>query len=176
MEKPVQKILEELKLKFTNELDGRDRELFIKRLPTTKSHLMQGYRARGPQYDSLPKTLNNVRIPEPLSKTIDGQNFNCGKTNLDCHLFTSSTLCELLSKGDTLYIDGTFGTAPSPFTQILTTRTRVDGVPVTTSFSFLPNKKMATYILALTHLKETAEKEGFLLKLSNTFNLIFSTK
>ena len=56
VEKPVQKILEELKLKFTNELDGRDRELFIKRLPTTKSHLMQGYRARGPQYDSLPKT------------------------------------------------------------------------------------------------------------------------
>ena len=51
VEKPVQKILE---LKFTNELDGRDCELFIKRLPTTKSHLMQGYRARGPQYDSFP--------------------------------------------------------------------------------------------------------------------------
>ena len=79
VEKPVQKILEELKLKFTNELDGRDRELFIKRLPTTKSHLMQGYCARGPQYDSLPKTLNNVGISSLYQKQLMARTLIAGK-------------------------------------------------------------------------------------------------
>ena len=94
---------------------------------------------------------------------MDGQRLYRGKTEADTHLFMSPVQSDMMSQGNKLFIDGTFGTAPVPFYQILVTRTKLDGIPVTTSFSLLPNKRMDTYVSALRHIKETAAKDGFIL-------------
>ena len=86
-------------------LSPNDKSIFLENLPPPKGALMIGYCVRGVEYAHLPKTLEQVEIPERFATTLDGQVLYWGKTDADCHLFMSSTMCQMLSEGQKLFID-----------------------------------------------------------------------
>ena len=93
---PIQKIYEDIKLQFTARLSPSDRSLFLSKIPAQKNILLRAYRARASEFGPLPKTLEEVYIPTRFSSTRDGEILYRGKTEHDCHLFMSTTMCELL--------------------------------------------------------------------------------
>jgi hypothetical protein len=52
------------------------------------------------------------------------------KGDNDVHSFMTKTQCEIASKGEKLFIDGTFDSVPEPFHQVLITRTGINGILV----------------------------------------------
>ena len=79
---------------------------------------MIGYRARGTDYPHLPKSLNDVVIPERFASTLDGEVLYRGRTHCNMYLFMSETMCKILSEGEKLFVDGTFSTICEPFPQM----------------------------------------------------------
>ena len=96
VETPIQKIYEDLKLEFTAGLSSSDQNLFLNKLPAQKNTLMRAYRARASEFGPLPKSLEEVFIPHRFSSTRDGEFLYRGKTDDDCHLFMSTTMCDLM--------------------------------------------------------------------------------
>ena len=150
---PVQRIFEDLKISFVSNLDATQKSKLIEALPSMRAALMVGYRARGKDFSNLPQTLAEVDVGERFIQTL---------TEKDCHLWMGATLCEILSQGQKMWIDGTFFSASKPFKQTLITRTKVNGEAFTTSYSLLPNKEKTTYLSALQQIKDTCESEGHL--------------
>ena len=92
----VQKLFEELKLTYASKLSPEIKTLFLKNIPSQKNCLMRGYRSRACHYEALPKTLEEVVIPESFQSTLDGLPLYQGRTEDHCHLFMSPEQCRLL--------------------------------------------------------------------------------
>ena len=80
---------EKLTLRFliVYSLPKPDQKLFLHRLPSLNAALNRGYRARGQEFSNLPKTLDQVKLPESLARTYDEESFYRGRaSNAECQL------------------------------------------------------------------------------------------
>ena len=96
---PIPKLYEDLKLEYAARLSQSDRHLFLTKLPAQKNCMQRAYRARASEFGPLPTGLHDVKIADRYLSTLfddPKQPLYRGKTDDDCHLFMSTTQCELL--------------------------------------------------------------------------------
>ena len=166
IDKPVQQIYEELKIRFTSSLTPFEKTSFLAKLPPPKGSLMIGYRARSDDHIQTPKFVSDIVFPDRFASTHDGEPLDRGKTQDNCHLLMSRTMCQLAGQGGKWWIDATYLTTPKPAYQTLVTRTKLGDKTYTTSFTLMPDKKKSTYISALNQIKETCAREGVMLRMT----------
>ncbi len=89
------------------------------RLKRFRSHLLP----------PIPGTINDVKIQNEWSKTWSGKKFLSLKNNAwGIALFMTKKMCQKLAECTCLYIDGTFKTAPHPYTQMVTVHGLYNGL------------------------------------------------
>ncbi len=119
------------------------------------------YNARRSTQPTLPKTREELNIPENLAQTISGKNF------LLFHLRSEGIICfgtednlKLLCGSEEMYLDGTFNVSPALFLQLFTIHAFIQGKQFPLIYALLPNKAAATYVRLFRALKDlSAEKE-----------------
>jgi hypothetical protein len=106
----------------------------------------------------IPATINDVDIAGQWRKTWKGKSFlKLLDNNAGVAIFTTSRLLKALQESDCLYLDGTFRTAPHPYTQFVTVHGDIGGFIVPLVFVLLTGKTTAQYTTVLQHLKQTVQ-------------------
>jgi hypothetical protein len=59
-----------------------------------------------------------------------------------------------MQKADCLYVDGTFRTAPKPYTQFISVHGKISGFVIPLAFILVTGKSTAQYVQILQHLKQ----------------------
>ena len=104
----------------------------------------------------------NGQFPDKFAKTNDGSDFLILQSWIDeieteaMLVFLSDTGAQILKKHHVWLLDGTFRSAPSPFSQvyIIMARSEHGGHNLPCGFSLLPDKKASTYNLMLNKILE----------------------
>lgn len=120
-----------------------------------------------------PKSLADLQaLPQEVRVTTTGEQFLIFDS-YDDHdsddeddfdriiVFSSKSHLKLLSRSATWYIDGTFGTAPNIFTQIVTVHGEYQDKALVFVYSLLPNKRKESYELILTSIVQQCSNYGW---------------
>ncbi|XP_041379321.1 uncharacterized protein LOC121391939 [Gigantopelta aegis] len=125
------------------------------------------YRERRKKYPAMPSTRGEVTLDGGLTTTVQGERFLFGEDgdgDEKIIAFASNVGLQKLSIAKTFYVDGTFGSAPRIFYQIISIHVFVMGVMMPLVFGFLPNKSTSTYVRFLTLVKNNAAALGFIVQ------------
>ena len=110
-------------------------------------------------------------LPDFAQLTSDGKTFLISNMELDdgsrILIFASDYGLSLLARSETWLGDGTFQKAPKPFFQIYSLLALVDGKAYPALFSFLPNKRSATYQAFLEEVKSKVAKVSMTLRIQH---------
>ena len=142
---PVRRVYD----KVTNSDSGDSDE--VQQFSSFRSRLKR-YRAKF--VPALPTDIDDVDIHGEWARTRTGQPF---LNRLDNHwglaIFTTSRLLTALTRSECVYIDGTFRTAPHPYTQFVTVHGLYHGFVVPMVFCLLNGKTVAQYRQLFQSLK-----------------------
>jgi hypothetical protein len=102
----------------------------------------------------LPRTINDVDIDGEYAKTWKGRQFLTYQDNgCGIAVFMTTKMIKVLPDCQTLYVDGTFKSAPYPYTQLVTIHGFFHGFVIQLCFSLLTGKSTAHYQQLFQHLK-----------------------
>ncbi|CAF3473040.1 unnamed protein product, partial [Rotaria sp. Silwood2] len=149
----------------------------VKNAKLTKAQL-----CRMPRYDQLQPSLSRLRlsllpplpsdlefiIPNKYSINIDGERFllkdlSNQKRFKRLLIFASDRLLNFLFQSEWLFIDGTFKTAPSMFTQLVCIIGFFEGQAITLCYALLDGKHTDGYRAIISTLKDEAKRRGTVL-------------
>lgn len=103
----------------------------------------------------IPNGINNVHIIGDWAKTWKGRQFlSFQDNNMGIAVFTTKRFLKSLQQADSLYVDGTFRTAPSPYKQFMTIHGNVNGFVVPLVFVLLTGKTSVQYRRVFQHVKQ----------------------
>ena len=102
----------------------------------------------------IPATIDDVRFNGPWKETWDGQNNLMHlDNNWGIAIFGTRKQTKMLRRAKTLYVDGTFRSAPHPYKQIYTIHAEVRGHVVTVATCLMLNKNTGSYRQVIQALK-----------------------
>ena len=109
----------------------------------------------------IPQTVSDITFFNSWGKILSGKQFFLEKS-VDFGAVVIATRCffEYLADCDTVLADGTFKTAPEPFTQIYTVFGLFENQKISLGFAFLSNKSKESYKFLLSVLALKCEKIG----------------
>ena len=116
-------------------------------IPTYNSCRMSLHRARKKNEGVLPKQRADIQLTEELQTLPDGRTFlqgNEGDEDKILLFATDQSLARVSSK-ETVFVDGTFYTAPRLFCQLFTFHVEEQGKLFPMIFALLPDKAQQTY-------------------------------
>jgi hypothetical protein len=103
----------------------------------------------------IPDGIGNVNIHGDWAKTWKGRQFLSHQdNNMGIAVFTTKRFLKSLQQADSLYVDGTFRTAPSPYKQFMTIHGKVNGFVVPLVFVLLTGKTAVQYRRVFQHVKQ----------------------
>ena len=132
-----------------------------------------------PSYDTSRRTITRKRqnaqvsipkvkllkelgdIPEPLTKTHDGQSFlyyDSGVSASRLLIFCTSPALELLNESEIWHCDGTFSVSPEVFYQLYTIHGMVENNLIPLVYALLPSKSQSIYEEFFSKLGPIAKK------------------
>lgn len=115
------------------------------------------HRSRREGLPALPTSSSDVELPDEWSQTLCGQRFLLYKDD-DTIIFSTDANLKLLSQADTLYMDGTFKSAPKQFKQLYSIHVSYRDHFISVVYCFLTNKLRSTYMKIFNTLRtEMAE-------------------
>lgn len=119
------------------------------------------YRKKLKNLPTLPTTMHDLQVPE-LFKNIDQERFLLFDSSDDERIliFGTEDMVSRMCKANTLYMDGTFYSAPSLFSQLYTVHFMVSNVAVCGVYCLLPDKTFSTYIRMLRAIQDIAMQLG----------------
>lgn len=104
---------------------------------------------------ALPTSINDVVITDEWAKTSNGHKFlSLLDNNWGIVILTTRRFLKVLQQCDSIYVDGTFRTAPRPYEQFLTIHGLYNGFVVPLVFCLITNKTTAQYRQILQHVKQ----------------------
>ena len=133
-------------------------------LPSYYASSRQISRKRQTAQISIPKAkqLKELgEIPEPLTKTHDGQTFlfyDSGISASRMLIFATAPTLDLLVDSEIWHCDGTFSVSPDVFYQVYTIHGMVENTLVPLVYALLPNKTQATYEELFSKFDKIGEK------------------
>jgi hypothetical protein len=123
-------------------------------IPTFESIQTRAKRFRSRFIPPIPSTIDDVDINDDWAKTWKGQKFLSLLDNYwGIALFATKRMLKSLQKARIIYIDGTFRTAPPPYTQIVTIHGLRHGFVIPLAFCLLTGKTTGQYRQLFQHLK-----------------------
>jgi hypothetical protein len=119
------------------------------------------YRERHATLPPLPRNLAAITIPQTYAQTTTGQAFLLaqGANNEFLSFATQENLRIMCSKYD-IYMDGTFDTAPSLYSQLYTVHVFVGQRMVPVVYILMSNKTTILYISVFESLKNECTRSG----------------
>jgi hypothetical protein len=110
-------------------------------------------RRRSEFFPPIPEGLLDVKIEHEWADTWKRERFlSLLENNWGLAVFMTNKDCKLLLQCDTVFIDGTFRTAPHPYTQLLTVHGLFRGSVVPLCFSLVCGKTTAQYRQIFQHI------------------------
>lgn len=125
-------------------------------LPTFQEIDSSMYRARATIRPQLPKTLQDVQLGPRYATTKNGEDFLLESSDPGLIIFTTRGNLELLTRCQTIYMDGTFKTAPLLWRQLYTVHGFVMDKMVPLVFVIMAHQTEGAYSQLLNHLKRLA--------------------
>lgn len=123
-------------------------------LPNWEGLRTRAKRMRSKFMPPLPATIDDVDINGPWAETWKSQRFLSHIDNdWGIVVFTTNRMITALQRCDTLFIDGTFRTAPFPYMQFVTIHGLYHGHVIPLVFALLTNKTVGLYRQLFSHLK-----------------------
>lgn len=122
--------------------------------------LFDSVRSRAKRFRSsfmppVPLHIDDVQIPHEWRKTRNGRPFlSLQDNNWGILVFTTRNMVRVLQKCQSLFIDGTFRTAPQPYEQLVTVHGLYGGFVIPLVFCLLNGKTIGQYRQLIQHLKE----------------------
>lgn len=131
------------------------------RMPAYDSVSTTMYRDRHSNMPPLPTSLQALVVPPQFCQTLAGQPFlMCSGTGNKFLLFTTADNLTRLCSSTTIYMDGTFDTAPHLFTQLYTIHAFVGERLIPFVFALLADKTANTYTEMFTALRQCCNQHG----------------
>jgi len=117
------------------------------------------YRQRHRLMPTLPKTRDNLVVPEIYSKTSTGEPFLLYQSsNSDIIIFCTPSNLKQLCRADLISMDGTFDAAPVLYAQLFTLHAFQHGKLLPLVYCLLSSKGRATYAEVISVLKSKAHE------------------
>lgn len=102
----------------------------------------------------IPATITDVDIKDEWAKTWKGRQYLSRLDNtVGFALFSTNRMLRTLLHAASIYVDGTFRTAPHPYVQILTIHGLINGFVIPLVFVLMTGKSTSQYTEVLKHLK-----------------------
>jgi hypothetical protein len=117
-------------------------------------------------HPALPKDYTDlVDLPEHFKRTSDGGFFLIDNAEVNDQgermlVFASNAGLKMLQKSKSWSADGTFDVVPSPFCQLYSVMSELDGYSYPCLFSLLPNKRGATYRALMETIYQKVTEKG----------------
>lgn len=112
-------------------------------------------RRRGECFPAIPGTLGDVNIQGEWSMTWrDRRHLSHLDNDWGLAVFMTNGNARLLSQCETVFLDGTFRTAPHPYKQLVTVHGLLRGTVFPFCFSLLSGKTVGLYRQLLIHVKQ----------------------
>jgi hypothetical protein len=138
---------------YDNVMEDVDEEDFAYQ-PTFGSIETRAKRFRGQFMPAIPRTIADVDIVDNWRKTWNDRNFLSHlDNNWGIAVFATSRMLKCLHKAKTVYIDGTFRTAPRPYKQFVTIHGLYHGFVIPLVFCLLNGKTTGHYRQLFQHIK-----------------------
>lgn len=128
-------------------------------LPNYVSVRSRVKRSRAKFVPRIPTTIDDVLIEDSWSKTWKDRYFLSHQDNYwGVAVFCSDKMLKVMQLSPCLYVDGTFRTAPHPYTQFLTIHGLYLGHVVPLTFCLVTGKTIGQYRQILQHLKAAVRR------------------
>ena len=128
-------------------------------LPSFESVRTRVKRYRAHFIPPIPTEIDDVLINGSWAHTWKGQRFLAHlDNNWGIALFTTNTLLRAMKDAETLYIDGTFRTAPGPYLQFVTVHGLCHGHVIPLAFCLMTGKTTGQYRQLLQRLKQEVRR------------------
>lgn len=128
-------------------------------IPTFASVATTLRRRRSECFPPVPRTIADVNIQGEWAMTwTDKQHLSLVDNNWGIVVFMTAANIRLLGASDTIFIDGTFRTAPQPYHQLVTIHVFIRGVVVPACFCLLSDKTIGQYRQLLSHVSLTIRR------------------
>ena len=109
-------------------------------------------RTKSSQCPPVPATLNQVHIAGVFARTFLGERFLLHLDNFTgVALFATDTELNVLGRCRTIYVDGTFKTAPRPYKQVFTIHGEYNNRVIPFAHGLLSGKTQHHYDVLFTH-------------------------
>ena len=155
--RPMKRIYEEV---FRNvDLDDERNMDYMPALQNIKNSL---YTSRARRLPRIPHTRAEVELQGEWRTTLDGRDFVLANDGQDDKIIIFGTVqnLRLLCQADTIFMDGTFKTAPEMFAQLYSIHIYYLGTMLPVAIALLPSKSQLTYSRMLRLLVEVAARYG----------------
>ena len=151
-QKTVRQVFNEVLHAAVDNLRGlHSEELLGRALPTYDSIATILQRTRNNVRPPLPKSMGDISLEDPWTKTWDGREFllfdNSLKRDKSDRIlgFSTDELIECLCSAETIVMDGTFRAVPSLFRQLCSLHVIYHGQMIPVVYFLLPDKEKITY-------------------------------
>lgn len=132
-------------------------------IPSFQSIKTQLYCARRRKFPTLPKSVQELSIPEHLRNTKNGEAFLLGSnTEKGFIVFATEDNLRRLCSNQEHYMDGTFDVAPPIFKQLFTIHTFVQDKQFPEAYALLPDKTTMTYVALFRQLRDEAARRDLI--------------
>ena len=172
--KPIGKIYEQERTKFTSELDNEDDKLmFLSDIPNLKAVNPNLYRHRQQFIPKAPSTYEEFSVSHEWLKFNSEESIVIGDTYViggRVVVFACKESLKILSRAKGIGVDGTFSISPKLWTQVFIVTVEVTSeqwVPV--AYAFLPDKNLDSYVAALRTIEQRLAFLG--LELSASYSM-----
>ena len=159
---PVPRIYNEAVVQLSTEEDCSS---VAAQLPTFDSMKSSLYRSRRKRFPPIPKSRAEIEVEGEFTTTLSGDRFIC-RVEGDADkliIFATDENLHVLSTLETIYVDGTFQTCPSLFSQLFTINGFVHGQQFPLVYALLPSKSRNDYNRFFMYLKEEMQNLGLTL-------------
>lgn len=128
-------------------------------IPAFTSVRSRAKRFRSKFIPPLPTDIEDVHIEDEWARTWKGERFLSHLDNdWGIAIFTTSKMLRVLQQCRRVFIDGTFRTAPHPYTQFVTIHGDLNGFVVPLVFCLTTGKTIGQYRQILQHVKQEVRR------------------
>ena len=171
----INKIYEEVRVSFTENLDGDEKLLFLQKFPPLRNIAPHLYARRREYIPADPKTQEEFDVNLEMFNYEEGKGVCIGDIQLSdgrrVLLFSSDAHLKILARAGQILQDATFKITPSLWTQTFIINASVTSSTfIPTVIALLPDKKRETYNAMFGSLKENLESRG--LELSARYMIV----
>ena len=119
------------------------------------------YQIRHRNYPPLPKTIQDIILPEWMQQTPRGEEFVLHQDNIQGILiFGTMTNVEILTSREEIFVDGTFFVCPRLYYQLFTLHCFMYGKQVPLLYCLLDGKTTELYVQTFRVIRDVARKSN----------------